>query len=930
MSQTLAAQPSVQEIQKVYKLVEERKDVSALKECDAMLDKYPDSTFFLSFKALTLMNLGHRKESIQIIDDILAQPKVDFHDFIVRTLSMALERVNDYKRISELYERVCNAIPTQAITKYESTIEKYFYSLVRSNQLEKQQTTAAKLARHFPDNQLYNYWNICSMLLLGKEKPLLFKLAQKVLEKEFSLNSQDVKKLEGINYSERLRLYIESVLDVTGDYEGIINLLIHDEPWGKELEPLPYDRKAILATYCLKVEKYYTLANGIYAHLIQNADSDEWPWWTGIITSVLLMAQNGQTPSSFVEWEGKKLDCFTTISDLQKFIKSHQKGDKRGPYLAEMELIKVVRQKNLEFEFDAKPQDLILNYFKLFGSRKICYDDLKVYLELVSDQPQLLSNIYSSIDDMKVSELDKIEFQSTFFKIQRHTKQNVCSSTEDDLILKLISLYASSLPLGKDLHETDNQYGDEFLLIAAHYLLDKKDYVSTITLLELGLKRSKYNFHFKVLLIRVYSAVRSLSSRGFNIFMNDLDVKHIQFESISYLIYHDLMKIGVIDKAVKVADKILGFYHNEHVTYTSQYLALPYQKQSWSKIGEMTKFNQKLDSSFQIAKCQIDRLYLSLIFEDVRSARDISEHLIMIDLDDFIYHRIKSKNKEFSYNEDTSILKYFGSKELKNNVLIARELVERPDLEEAFTKLRIIELLADLISNREIVMTKPPVQPTAANSKKKTSEKENLAHAAKLKEHQRKVDTAKRRLATLKEKAEYLAKDIAKSNNVPQYCAQITNFIISEVSSSGDEGSKVKLLEECVSSFEAINPLRNESDLELLTRDIIWEISFFQFMYALLKDLGDKKYQGSVTKLKSALLSKATQVDSFIKQSRKNLSSITENTANHELFKPLLSYDWETTEKEIILDLNQQIHKGGFLNTKVEQIIGNIIFQHNK
>ncbi|EFC35265.1 predicted protein, partial [Naegleria gruberi] len=124
-----SAKPSVQEIQKVYVLVDERKDVNALKECDAMLQKYPESSVFLSFKALILMNLGKRKESIQLVDDVLAQKKMEFHDFILRTLSMALEKVHDYKRIAELYEKVYNAIPAQAITQYEDVIEKYFYSL---------------------------------------------------------------------------------------------------------------------------------------------------------------------------------------------------------------------------------------------------------------------------------------------------------------------------------------------------------------------------------------------------------------------------------------------------------------------------------------------------------------------------------------------------------------------------------------------------------------------------------------------------------------------------------------------------------------------------------------------------------------------------------------------------------------------------------
>ena len=926
-STTSAAQPSVSDIQKVYQLVEEEKNVNALKECDKMLEKYPESNVFLSFKALTLMNMGKRKESIQIIDDILAQKKVEFQDFILRTLSIALERVHDFKRIAELYEKVNNAIPVTAASKFESLIEKCFYSFVRSNQIEKQQTTAAKLSRAFPDNPLYPYWNTCSMLLLRNEKPLLFKLAQKVLEKEFTL-SQEVKKLPNVNYSERLRLYIENVLAVSGEYEAIINLIINDEPWGKELEPLPFDRKAMLAGYCLKVEKYYTLANGLYVYLLEKEESDEWPWWLGFIKSVLLLNSVGQTSTKSIEWNSKTLDCHASLSEVHTFIKSLQKGDKRGPYLAELEFMKEVQKNGLGIEFEKKPEELLQTYFTLFGSRKICYDDLKVYIELVQDKKTFLSNIYGSISGLKVNEVDRVEFATTFFKIQRHTLENVCTSNEDELIALLISEYVKALPLGKDLNETENQYGDEILLIASHYLLDKKEYVSAAILLENALKRSKYNYHFKVTLVRVYAVMKSLSSRAYNIFMNDMDVKHIQFESISYIIYHDLMKYGISDRAVKVAEKVLQFYEHEHCLYTSQYLALPYQKQSWSKIGEMTNFNSRLDNSHQIAKCQIDRLYLNLVYSDVHSARDIIEYLNMYDLDDFIYNTVTTGNKAFSHNEDTSILKYFGNEALKNNVLIPDELVHRCILDESFAKIRIVEIISDYVTSKEAVSSKPPVLPPV-HGKKKRSDKEVLEHEQKVKEHARKVESAKKVLLKLKEKTESLLVQIEKQN-LPEYLKVIVKYTITLVS----ETPNTDLLEEFTNNFEAIDALQHKDDLVALTRFIVWDITFFQFIYTLLKDLGaksDKKYGTSIQKLKSILLSKASQLEQFIKDSRKETSTLTENTANNDkYFKPLFPHAWETTEKEVLLDLNQQAHKGGLLNTKVEQIVANMVFQYNK
>ncbi|KAL9649579.1 hypothetical protein ABK040_003256 [Willaertia magna] len=946
---TNVSKPSVTEIQKVYQLVEENKYANALKECDNLLEKYPNDNFFLSFKALSLISLQKRKEAIQIIDDIIENKKVEVNEFILNTLALALTKIFDWKRIADLYEKVYSQLPTntQQLIKYKDIMEKYFFYLVKSDQLEKQQTVAVKLWRTFNDNENYMYWNICSMLLLRKEKPMLFTLASKMLEKEFDLNINrkdlnNKNENNKINYNERLRVFIENVLAVNEEYEKIVKLLENDEPWAKELEPMPYDRKAILASYCLKLENYYLLGNGLYVYLLEKEDADEWPWWKGFILSIILInrKKDNLELKKTLQWNDKVLNCYTSIEDAHKFIKSLQLKDKRGPYLAEFEFLKSLKEEGItqgDLFNENILKDLIINYFKLFGTKKICYDDLKVYIDLLKEKEVLLKELKESMQNFISNEkdIDKVEYEITFHKIQRHCQSIIGYKNVDELIIELIKKYMEALPLGKDLKETDYQYGDEFLLIACHYLIDKEEFIYSAILLEYALKKSKFNFHFKVLLIRVYVALNSFGNRTFNLFMNDLDVKHIQFESISYLIYHDLIRVGVCDKAMKIADKILHFFNYEHLFHTSDYLTLPYKQQSWSKIEEMTTFRHKLDYSYQIAKCQIDKIYLDLVFNDVQSSREMIEKLSMLDLEEYIYNKVmnnKNKNKtiSFSHNEDLSILKYFGDINLKEKYLIPKELLNRPSLTSNYMKIKIIELYVDLLANNEILSEKPPKQPSsnvATNKKKKNDQKDMLLYQQKLKEYERKVANAKRVISKLKEKTLTVIEEMKGSDNaLPSYCMPLVEFFLSVVDNKQSE----EKLEQFVKEVEKINALKDKEDYEKLTNFIVWEISFIHLIAILLKEAipkTDKNLMNCLQQLKSQLFKKSNEIENYMKEFKKQTKPYSLTTTP---YFSIYSNEFEGISKDVLFELNDNQNKNGILNSKLEQIIANISFHNNK
>lgn len=79
------------------------------------------------------------------------------------------------------------------------------------------------------------------------------------------------------------------------------------------------------------------------------------------------------------------------------------------------------------------------------------------------------------------------------------------------MVNELWQQYQDALPLGKELEKTELQYGDEFVILASHILLDlyrqheqSSVIIEAISLLEIALAKSIYNFRIKLMLVRLY------------------------------------------------------------------------------------------------------------------------------------------------------------------------------------------------------------------------------------------------------------------------------------------------------------------------------------------------------------------------------------------------------------------------------------------
>jgi hypothetical protein len=652
-----------------------------------------------------------------------------------------------------------------------------FLAHARCNNYMKGQQVAINLSKHFPDSKIFFYWYVVSMAMRGvvENNVTSIKMASKLLQRNIQATAQEFsqymkkqygrlgetkmgssstaapatkkKKKKGktgavpkeetkednqkkLGLAEVMRFYIWT-LQQQQSYEQIIDeVLLNDEPFGWLLEPIPYDRKTMLAENAIKAEKYIPLSNALYAHLIQQFDTDEWTWWTGYLDSLFLLIDNKeiqqQTTEKVVKFQQDNLKYNTTAQEAKDFITEMQKKDtrKRGAYLAMLELNRRLIQKYSN-ESDKKDlQVLLLDYFVSFAGKTVFFEDVKAFLvNLDNDAAQ--SFLQQCRDHITKSDkldaeiqcilnLNVRKMERNFFIQQRSTNPSL--QPDPKLWSLLISEYVAALSLGTTLEKTQNQHGDEFLILATHYLLDhdkelnKQNIITSILLLEFALKRAAYNFQIKCLLIRLY-ALLELPLESFDIFMTNykscggtnMDIKHIQWETLSYLIYYDLSRLGQMEKLSSLVEEVLIFYRLEHSLESADLLLLAYRNQTFSKVYEFIRFGDRMNRSFMVHVALMDEILDNVItthtdVEPKNLSNHFRKHLTQFSAD------FSPEKNQFSRNEDVAVLLDYGSKEVQDKILVphaaqANSKSEDQQIWEKYYFIRCICHATDLINH---------------------------------------------------------------------------------------------------------------------------------------------------------------------------------------------------------------------------------------
>lgn len=259
--------------------------------------------------------------------------------------------------------------------------------------------------------------------------------------------------------------------------------------------------------------------------------------------------------------------------------------------------------KELKVEVTTK----LIFYLNTFGTSTICFEDLAVFLSEIVDKNAFLNIVRLLECPSGSNEVAKLRFKINLCKVERFLSNNLSHENTMQTIDSLLSRYTDSIPLSCGLDERERQYGDDFLVIAVHYLIDlymrnrksKTSLWNSLLILEYGLKRSKFNFLFKLMLVRIYYEL-GVFKRGLEI-ADTLEVKQVQYDSVAYLFTDGMEYFGDSspDFRVSAVLKEAGLIYDRNLIETPDMVVQAFKYGTYSKIPEFVAFGHQINKSIQ-------------------------------------------------------------------------------------------------------------------------------------------------------------------------------------------------------------------------------------------------------------------------------------------------------------------------------------------
>lgn len=169
--------------------------------------------------------------------------------------------------------------------------------------------------------------------------------------------------------------------------------------------------------------------------------------------------------------------------------------------------------------------ECLVSYFGRFGSKNCAFEDLQSYIAFLRPDTEKSQKFIDALQGTikpateKNTKVKNVFKSVNIRKLQRflnlHSRSNINESLA--IVNDLWTEYQNALPLGEGLEKTEMQYGDEFVILASHILLDLYNehgqvafLIQSISLLEMALVKSIHNFQIKLILVRMYTMIGKL------------------------------------------------------------------------------------------------------------------------------------------------------------------------------------------------------------------------------------------------------------------------------------------------------------------------------------------------------------------------------------------------------------------------------------
>lgn len=387
---------------------------------------------------------------------------------------------------------------------------------------------------------------------------------------------------------------------------------------------------------------------------------------TAAVYQTLLEKHNGDDWTFLKEFIAARFELDDDLAKVEKDVRAFltqlqgRPGNEllRGPRLAVIHLLseKLARlhasqaPKDALAKVETQIEEQIMLYIERFFTKTCCFTDLQQYLTLflagsksVSEAARTrlvdrIAKMSSESISVKSSE-DEGDRKQALGRLNRRLlalktlrflgfyddEAKFPVAELEKLVQALVNEYEATnwLNVGSTGGQREVQNTDNLLLLAAHFLIDayqrapgdhahgrRELLVQAAALLEYGLEKSAYNFQMKLLLSRVYGylgAAEAMLSRH-----AELDVKHVQLDSLSFLVLDKMLQLCHFPEARRLTDSI-DRLHRSTAHDTPEYISRSYKTGVYSKVVDMTGFlYQRMKRSHTLAISKGEALLFAL------------------------------------------------------------------------------------------------------------------------------------------------------------------------------------------------------------------------------------------------------------------------------------------------------------------------------
>ncbi|KAH8278391.1 hypothetical protein KR018_001551 [Drosophila ironensis] len=608
----MAQQPSMEStlferrLRPVYDNLEVGNNRKALQESEKLLRKHPNLLCARALKGLSLLRLGRYEESHGCLQAVAEEKPTD--DSTLQVLSFCYREMEQLDKIVELYQHAVKQNPGN-----EELLAHLFISHVRVEDYKAQQAVALQLYKAQPKNAYY-FWSVISVVFQGirgpesaipEKRKIYLALAQRMVDKHIK---------EGKLETEQEAFLYLHILKLQNKYQEAWEFLT-GELCAKLYPGAPVSMKFEL----LKELGNWKELNELLQQLL-DADRDRWDYYKEFIQSSFELRK--LAPEETESGDNSLTRC---QQFLERIIETSERK-RRGPYLARLELHQRMRAEQLPADkligdFD----DLIIEYFQLFGDKSCCTHDIALFLPSISiKQRQALANkllLESAVTSSSVPQT-KEQLQKHICALQI---TRMCGSHTELSTDHLLALYTAMklhyehgrCTFGKKLLSTEMGPSDPYALLAANVMYDlsrreqKSDHLfEALCLLQHVLRSSTSNFHVKLLSLKIYHMFGC--QVGAQEMYEYLDIKQIQLDSMGYVHCQLLPLTGRFSGNRSVYDATLKFFTNSYKERL-EYIALTYRFCTFSKMEEFMNFKERLTNSLQYVACSVEAQICDLV-----------------------------------------------------------------------------------------------------------------------------------------------------------------------------------------------------------------------------------------------------------------------------------------------------------------------------